>query len=61
VVPLFKKDCSDKPGNYKPMNLTSVVRKLLEKLLKETIYLHLERQGFISDSQRGLSEGGGHA
>ena len=25
VVPLFKKGCREKPGNYKPVSLTSVV------------------------------------
>ena len=57
VVLLFKKGCRDKPGNYRPVSLTSVVEKLLEKPLKESIYLHLERQSLIRDSQHGFVRG----
>ena len=35
VVPLFKKSSRDNPGNYRPMNLMSVVGKLLEKILRD--------------------------
>jgi len=38
----YKEGCRDKPGNYRPVSFTSVVGKLLEKLLKENIYFHLE-------------------
>ena len=35
----------------------SAVGKLLEKILKERIYLHLERHGLIRDSQHGFVKG----
>jgi len=54
VVPLFKKDNRDKPGNYRPVSLMSVVEKLLEKILKERIYLLSKRQCLIRDSQHGF-------
>ena len=34
VVPLFKKGSQDSLGNYRPVSLTSVVGKLLEKILR---------------------------
>ena len=57
VVPLFKKGCREKPGNYRPVSLTSVVGKLLEGILRDRIYRHLERQGLIRDSQHGFVSG----
>eukprot|EP00061_Rhincodon_typus_P016056 g44072.t1 len=34
VVPLFKKGCKEKPGNYRPVSLTSVVDKLFKEVTK---------------------------
>ena len=57
VVPLFKKGCREKPGNYRPVSLTSVVGKLLEGILRDRIHRHLEMQGLIRDSQHGFVSG----
>ena len=38
VVPLFKEGSRDSPGNYRPVSLTSVVDKLMEKILRGRIY-----------------------
>ena len=48
VVPLFKKGSKNNPGNYRPVSLTSVVGKLLERILRDRIYSHLEISGHIS-------------
>ena len=37
VVPLFKKGSRDNPGNYRPVSLTSVVGKLLERILRQEV------------------------
>ena len=39
VVPLFKKGSKSKPSNYRPVSLTSVVGKLMEKGYLEIIYI----------------------
>ena len=57
VVPLFKKGNRNDPGNYRPVSLTSVVGKLMEKVLRDGIYDHLERCGLIRDSQHGFVKG----
>eukprot|EP00061_Rhincodon_typus_P012719 g38626.t1 len=54
VVPLFKKYSRNSPGNYSPVSLTSVVGKLLEKILRDKIYTHLEANGRISNRQYGF-------
>ena len=56
-MPLFKKGCKEKPGNYRLGNLISVVGKLLERILRDKIYRHLGRQGLIRSSQHGFVHG----
>eukprot|EP00061_Rhincodon_typus_P006699 g27627.t1 len=57
MVPLFKKGDKEKPGNYRLVSLTLVVGRLLEGILRDRIYMYLERQGVIRDSQRGFVRG----
>eukprot|EP00061_Rhincodon_typus_P003200 g19519.t1 len=57
VVPLFKKRCRDNPGNYRPVSLMSVVGKLLEKILRDKTYAHLEENGLVNDRQHGFVQG----
>eukprot|EP00061_Rhincodon_typus_P009258 g32627.t1 len=57
VVPLFKNGSRDNPGNYKPVSLTSVVGKLLEKIVRDKIYKHLEANRLINDKQHGFVRG----
>jgi len=57
VVPLFKKGKRDLPGNYRPVSLTSVVGKVLERIIRDRIYSYLERNELIGDSQHGFVKG----
>ena len=43
VVPLFKKGNRNDPGNYRLVSLTSVVGRLMEKVLRDRIY-----EGFMT-------------
>lgn len=43
--------------NYRPTNLTSGVGKLPEGILREMVYLYLERQGLLKNSHWGLVHG----
>ena len=52
VVPVFKKvGQSSTAKNYCPVSLLSVVSKVLEKLINNTIFDHLETCGLFSDFQ----------
>eukprot|EP00061_Rhincodon_typus_P014886 g42247.t1 len=53
VVPLFK-GSRDNPENDRPVSLTLVVGKLLEKILRDKIYTHLEANRLISNGQHGF-------
>ncbi len=41
------------PGNYRPVSLTSVVCKILEKIIRENILDYLNKHKLISESQFG--------
>ena len=58
VIPIFKKKGRrDRALNYRPVSLTSVVCKIMEKILRSKIVRHLEERGFLSGGQHGFREG----
>ena len=54
--PVHIRILSGKTGS-RPLSLTSVVGKLLERSLRDRIYRHLERQRMIRDGQHGFVSG----
>ncbi len=57
VTPIFKKGSKTDPGNYRPVSLTSVCGKLLERIIKDQVMAHLLENKVISDSQHGFMPG----
>ena len=57
VIPIFKKGRKNDPANYRPLSLTSSVCKLLEKIIRDDITLHLERNNLLSPAQHGFRAG----
>lgn len=54
VVPIFKGGDKHVTINYRPISLTSLVCKLLERLIKAGISTHLENQILLQSSQHGF-------
>ncbi len=54
VTPIFKKGSKADPGNYRPVSLTSVCCKLLERLIKDSLVEHLLKNNLILPSQHGF-------
>ena len=54
VVPVFKKGRRDDPGNYRPISLTSVVCRLLERIIHHKISEHLLQNDLLSKIQHGF-------
>ena len=58
VSPIFKKKGKkSSPSNYRPVSLTSVLGKIMEACLKETIVTHLEMNNLLRESQHGFRSG----
>ncbi|KAF2349643.1 Reverse transcriptase domain, partial [Trinorchestia longiramus] len=56
VTLIFKKGNKQIPNNYRPISLTSVISKTIERLFKVRITKHLNDQNLINDTQHGFRE-----
>ena len=54
VTAIHKKGSRQEPENYRPISLTSVVCKTMERLIKGRLITHLEMNNLIGDSQHGF-------
>lgn len=52
-TPLFKKGEKSNPGNYRPVSLTSIVCKCMEKIVRSSVVEHLITNNLISNAQFG--------
>ena len=58
VTPIYKnKGKKSDPCNYRPVSLTSVIGKVMERVVKEQLTTYLEKNGLISDAQHGFRHG----
>ena len=61
IIPLFKKGSRNKSENYRPVSLTSVICKLLERLIIDHLVDFLVKNELINPSQHGFILKRGHA
>ena len=54
ITPIFKKGSKIEPSNYRPVSLTSIVCKTLEKIVRKAVIDHLNGHNLLSDSQYGF-------
>ena len=54
IAPVFKKGPQCEPGNYRPGSLTSVMCKLMERIICTHIRSHLDRYDILSDLNHGF-------
>ena len=57
VSPIFKKGARNIAENYRPISLTSVVCKLMEKIVKDAVLSHLNENDLLSSKQFGFVSG----
>ena len=54
VTPIFKKGSRANPLNYRPISLTSVPCKIMEKIIRKNIVNHLEENNILTNHQHGF-------
>jgi len=54
VTPVFKKGSKCNANNYRPISLTSVPGKIMERILREAIMDHLQKNNLILPTQHGF-------
>ena len=57
VTPIYKKGPRSDPANYRPVSLTCILCKILEKIIVEQILQHLKDNGLMCDEQHGFVPG----
>ena len=57
ITALLKKGDKAEPGNYRPVSLTSVICKTMEKLVREIISKHMSANKLFSNKQFGFISG----
>ena len=57
ITSIFKKGKKDDPGNYQPVSVTSVLQKVMEQTLQETMLRHVEGREEIRENQHGFTKG----
>ena len=54
VIPIFKKGNRHSPANYRPVSLTSIVCKVMERIIREHMLSHMLENKLMSDHQHGF-------
>ena len=57
IIPVFKKGAAEKVDNYRPISLTCVAGKIMERLIAAEMYEHLRFNGLLSGAQHGFIKG----
>lgn len=57
IVPIHKNGSRSSPGNYRPISLTSIVCKMMESIIRDSIMEHMHRNQLFSDDQHGFLPG----
>ena len=57
IIPIFKKGSHSDPLNYRPISLTSVSSKSMERVLAAGIHQYLDENNILSEAQFGFRSG----
>ena len=57
IVPIFKSGDKCLPGNYRLISLTSVIRKVYERIIRKQVFSFLCDKNCLNDTQHGFRSG----
>jgi len=57
ITPIYKKGSRSDPGYYRPVSLTSIVCKLMESIIRDSIMAHFKTNKLFTNKQFGFIKG----
>ncbi len=57
VTAIFKKGKKSVPGNYRPVSLTSIICKIMESIIRDSVMSYMNVNQMFSDDQHGFRPG----
>ena len=57
IVPIYKSGDKTVPSNYRPISLTSVICKVLERIIRKQVFSFLDQKGCLNSTQHGFRPG----
>ena len=57
ITPIHKKESKENVANYRPISLTSIICRAMEKIIKDIVILHMESNSLFSNQQHGFRKG----
>ena len=57
IVPIYKSGDKTVPSNYRPISLTSVICKVLERIIRKQVFSFLAQKGCLNSTQHGFRPG----
>ena len=57
IIPSYKSGDKTVPSNYRPISLTSVICKVLERNIRKQVFSFLEQKGCLNSTQHGFRPG----
>ena len=57
ISPIFKKGSKHLPANYRPISLTAILCKVMERLVRDVVVTHLLEERMLSNKQYGFISG----
>ena len=57
ITPVFKSGDRAVPSYYRPISLTSVISKLLERIIRNQVSSFIDTKGFLNSTQHGFRSG----
>ena len=56
-IHVIKSDDKSLPSNYRPISLTSVLSKVIEKIIHKQVFTFLSHRGYLDNTQHGFRSG----
>ena len=57
ITPVFKSGDRTTPSNYRPISLTSVFSKVLERIIRKQVSSFIYKKGYLNSTQHGFRNG----